>query len=382
MSNNNVHPLVEYILINGKKESWFEYAERFNIRPRENRKARAKAANDIWRNYLRSAKEESPTAVYDIRGTVKKVKEWETYSGEKRRSVEYVPQEVGIGDVLESFKAEAAKFAPNYSKFPEPKVLTTNPLLEISIFDLHFDKLCWAEETGNNYDKKIAEGLYFDAISYFAGLARAMEVSKILLPIGNDFFNSEGFFPQTTNGTPQETDSRWQDSFTHGWKMLVKAIDFLSTIAPVDIVIVPGNHDATRTYYLGSVLDAWYNSHRFVTVNNAPTSRKYYRFGKNLLGFTHGDQEKPTDLPMIMASECREVWGEVKHTEWHLGHIHRYQSQEIFGVHVRFLPSLCGTDAWHKQKGFIGNNRAAQAYLFDYNNGYIAHFQYTVNGNS
>lgn len=45
--------LINYILENGKEESWYELALLFNIKPGESRKIRSKAANDVWRTYQR-----------------------------------------------------------------------------------------------------------------------------------------------------------------------------------------------------------------------------------------------------------------------------------------------------------------------------------------
>ena len=46
--------LIEYILKNGKDQTWYEFAIKFNIRPGHNRKERTKAANDVWRGYQRT----------------------------------------------------------------------------------------------------------------------------------------------------------------------------------------------------------------------------------------------------------------------------------------------------------------------------------------
>lgn len=48
--------LIDYILKNGKTETWYELAIMFNIRPGKSRKERTKAANDVWRNYERTSK--------------------------------------------------------------------------------------------------------------------------------------------------------------------------------------------------------------------------------------------------------------------------------------------------------------------------------------
>jgi len=48
--------LINYILQNGKKESWYELALLFDIKNGESRNIRSKAANDVWRTYQRKLK--------------------------------------------------------------------------------------------------------------------------------------------------------------------------------------------------------------------------------------------------------------------------------------------------------------------------------------
>ena len=56
------------------------------------------------------------------------------------------------------------------------------------------------------------------------------------------------------------------------------------TGVPVDVVVIPGNHDFERSYYMGAYLEAWFNEDPQVYVNNGASPRKYYKFGKVLLG--------------------------------------------------------------------------------------------------
>ena len=95
----------------------------------------------------------------------------------------------------------------NYEKYIEN---TDNNLLEPNIYDLHLGKLAWAIETGGeNYDTKIARELCMDAMNSLLTMSTAhFKINKILLTVGNDLFNSDKDhpFPQTTKGTPQESD--------------------------------------------------------------------------------------------------------------------------------------------------------------------------------
>jgi len=262
-----------------------------------------------------------------------------------------------------------------------------NNLLEISIFDLHIGKLAWGGETFENYDVKIARQRFLGSIEKLLQNASGFNFNRILFPVGNDFFNSDTMENTTTKGTPQDEDLRWQKTFDVGSRLLIDAINLLKqTGVPVDVVVIPGNHDFERSYYLGSVLQAWFHQDPVVKINNHASPRKYYRYGNLLLGLTHGSEEKEASLPLLMATdiESKPMWSETKFHEWHVGHIHRKRTvkyeinksrplNEDMGVTIRYLSSLTGTEEWHHKKGFVGSTKAADGFVWNYEFGLVAH---------
>lgn len=258
-------------------------------------------------------------------------------------------------------------------------------LLEINVFDLHFGKIAWEPETNSTYNLEVATQLFNNSIDEFIKDSSHYPINRILLPIGNDFFNSDRSTPfnSTTRGTPQEEDARWQHTFREGRKLLVDNIIKLSQIAPVDVVMVPGNHDFEKNFYLGDSLEGWFHNNPNVNIDNSPNPRKYYHYHNNLIGFTHGDSEKPANLPLIMAQENPTLWGSTKFREFHLGHYHhkkeiKYQSTaEYNGIRLRYMSSLSGNDAWHHKKGYVGSVQASEAYLWSQDKGLKSIFTYT-----
>lgn len=374
-----------YLESNGKTHSWYELAEMFNICPNGSREQKSEAARSVGRrvvNLFKPDLTESPITEDSVAQVGKLKSMWQTPGGEWRKSYkfDYATDEAVASQVLQDFIAEAKAHAPKYApiSYKEHMLYEGERLLEISIFDPHLGKLAWAPEAGENYDIKIAKSRFKEATAYFMDLAKALQVTKILFVLGNDLFHTDGMSNTTTGGTPQDWDVRWQKAFTEVRKLMILCIDNLRTVAPVDVVIVPGNHDRAQCYYLGEALECWYNNCAEVCVDNAPKLRKYYSFGTNLLGFTHGSEEKQEDLPIIMATEEPMLFAQASHKEWHTGHLHKYLAEEKFGVTRRILPSIAGTDAWHKSKGYVGNIKSAQAYLYSANEGFLAYFQYNV----
>ena len=263
-----------------------------------------------------------------------------------------------------------------------------NNLFEVALFDIHFGKLSWNGETGENFDTKIAKKRFLYALKKLIQRAQGYEYNRILFPIGNDFFNSDTRENTTSHGTPQDEDLRWQKTFEAGCELIVDGINILKQLGvPIDVVVIPGNHDFERSFFLGSYINAWFRSDSQINVNNAAKPRKYYRWGKVLLGFTHGRHEKENSLPMLMAKDKdgKKHWSETDFHEWHIGHFHRKKTKQFTvldktgltdeedGVIIRYLSSLTGTEEWHFLKGFVGQIKAGEGFIWNDKTGMIGH---------
>ena len=286
--------------------------------------------------------------------------------------------EIRARDAVKEIIHDASNYAPKYLKLKYPKI-KEGMLYELDFPDIHLGKLTWSPESGQDYDIHITREVVNKALTVLLSYTQMFSVSKILLPIGNDFFNVDNKFDTTTGGTPQQEDTRWQKTFTFGRRMMVSMIEQCSAIAPVDVMVIVGNHDEQRSFYLGETLSAWFHRNPNVSVDNRPMKRRYYSFGVNLIGFTHGSFEKLDKLPSLMPVEAPELWAKSKYREWHLGDKHhlknlRFDANEEGGVVIRHLRSLSATDTWHFDHGFVGSIQAAQAFLWHPSNGLIGQF--------
>lgn len=274
---------------------------------------------------------------------------------------------------------------------PRPSGVGGDWLFEFSPFDLHMGKYTWDEETVTNYDVDIAEDLFNASLDFL--LERAMrltggKMARILCVFGNDVCHMDSKRGQTTAGTPLDVDTRYIRVYRRICAIHRRAVDILSGVAPVDIKIVPGNHDELTSYHLGEILSAVYEGRPHVTVDNNPRFRKYYDWGTNLFGFTHGDSERVAELPLAMAREQPEAWARCSSREWHIGHKHiseKFEApgriQQDFhsdkGVRIRRLTSLSGHDAWHTKHAYM-DRRACEAFVFHRTAGFTDHISFNV----
>jgi hypothetical protein len=267
---------------------------------------------------------------------------------------------------------------------PSPSPAAASPLLvNLGLYDVHFAKMCWGRETGQDYDLRLAETVYRNAGEDLVRLLSPYRVGRFVIAVGHDAFHVDSARNTTTLGTIVDCDSRYPKMIEVGSMSHVWLIGFLLRIAPVDVIYVPGNHDRLSSYHLCRFLSAWFRDTPGVSVDLSPGVRKYRRYGQCLFGFRHGDlltdSQVPT-LPGLMAVESPKDWAESTCREWFLGHRHtsrRFvsrESDELQGVQIRYLSSLSGTDAWHYENGYVGNRRAAEAYLYDLDRGYLGHF--------
>jgi hypothetical protein len=168
-----------------------------------------------------------------------------------------------------------------------------------------------------------------------------------------------------------------------GVELVRRTTDKLTAIAPVKLVIIPGNHDETKAYYMGRELVAWYHNCPNVTVDNGENLRKYHQYGKNMIGLTHGYHEKYGKLDSLMAYEKPDMWASSTHREWHLGDKHHkvdmlLKTEECDGgVVVRILRSLAPPSVWEYNKAYVSSLKAAEGFLWHRDKGVIAQFTAT-----
>lgn len=341
-----------------------------------------------------------------------RVNKWETASKNKHtqrpqitplyqvtaKLVPNIKRQIAVAEeTLRQVVADMQTHAPPY-RLPSSatRTATGEPVLFVfSLRDPHFGMLAWGRETGQAYDLEIAQRDYAAAVDYLLGVARQYNVARILFPVGDDLLHVDAFGPiggrggVTTRGTPQDIDSRLPKMFTAARRAVVAAIDRARLLAPVDVVVVPGNHDQQSMYRLGEVLQAWYRHDSAVQIENEPRLRKFYGWGKNAFMLTHGEElhRKRDNLPLIFATECPpDLWVRSTCREVHTGHNHAalaggyYPTAELDehrGIRVRSLPALTPLDSWHVSEGYR-HQRAAAALVYRESGGLVGLHEFNL----
>lgn len=244
--------------------------------------------------------------------------------------------------------------------------------VEFSIADFHLAKKTLVEETLEDRVEQFNSTLV-DLINKVKG---SFDINKVVFPISNDFFHTDNYQNQTTNGTPQDVLTGFDHEYEVGFDLLVKAISKLSIICSVlEVVLVQGNHDRTKSFYLAHALEVYFKSCPNIVFQREHSTTKSVVLGSTFIGYHHGNC-KIDDLPLLFATgKDASSFGNSLYREVHTGDKHHYMAKEIKGVRVQQMPSLSGTDRWHQDNNFVNSIRAGIATCFHPIKGRIAEFE-------
>lgn len=246
--------------------------------------------------------------------------------------------------------------------------------VEISLSDFHLAK----KVIDGNNDIEVRKAAYMHVVQELIGNVKGVyDIDVIVLPISNDFFHTDNYQHATTNGTPQDTIVDYAQEYEHGFDLLVQAIDFLKASAQeVQVVLVQGNHDRTKSYYLAHALEVYYSKNSDVHFDRTTSLVKAVVLGNTFIGYHHGNC-KIEDLPLLFAThkEYSPSFGYAVYREVHTGDKHHYMAKEVKGVRIQQMPSLSGTDRWHSDNNFVHSIRAGLALVYDPTHGKIAEFE-------
>jgi len=286
-----------------------------------------------------------------------------------------ITNEITKEDVLEEVakvlkqNIEPLKLQKN-EKFDE---LNKNKLMLIPQIEAHLGKLSNEIETGVNYDHHIVEERVKKVFKETIQLQEREKCDRCLLVVGGDFFNSESN-SQTTNGTPQQNDTRYKKMFNIGLQLYLQGLLTLKEhFNKIDVKLCSGNHSRAMEFFLYIALGCCFQNDDKINFSNDYKDTQSYVFGNVGLFFNHGDPNQKRLIASIPAEFYKE-YGETKYRYLFLGHLHKLEViNSENGLTVHRVPAICENDGWHYQNRFgIGAIPQHELIVFDKNVGMLS----------
>lgn len=257
---------------------------------------------------------------------------------------------------IELWKEAALEFAsgiPPAPALPEPEQTEPNLMACYPIGDHHMGMLSWNQETGKDWDIKIAEDTLARAVDYL--VAATPPSRKAAVVFLGDFMHYDSFETVTpTSRNLLDADGRFPKMVRAAIRSMRRTIDAAAVRhGQVNVIVEIGNHDLSSSIFLMECLSNLYANDPRISVDTSPMHYHYFEHGKVLVGTHHGHgTKKPERLGPIMAADRPEAWGRTRYRYWWTGHIHHTKMFDLPGCSVESFRILAPADAWSHQKGY------------------------------
>lgn len=293
---------------------------------------------------------------YKIKGTSSLVDEfgntklqWVKTDTDAERQVELMKA------VIEGMKSEIKPVAP----VKAARAKRDDKLLNLyTVSDFHLGMLAWADESGDDWDMKIAEDLFsrwFDA-----AFQKAPDAGTGVINLLGDFAHFDSLVAVTpASGHALDADTRYQKLVRYMIRMVRRVVDMaLVKHKNVRLLIVQGNHDESGMIWLAEMFSTLYDNEPRVFVDTSPDVYKMVRHGKTTLFFHHGHKARFDAIEPVMIAKFRKAFGESVYSYAHVGHLHHQKIVESRNMIVEQHRTLAAKDAYASRGGWMSGRSA------------------------
>jgi hypothetical protein len=226
------------------------------------------------------------------------------------------------------------------------------------ITDYHLGMLAWDEESGENWDIKIAEELI---VKWFnQAIAQSPDSNHAVFAQLSDFLHFDGMDAVTPASKHLlDVDSRFSKLVRAAIRILRTVIDMLlAKHQTLHIIMADANHDPVSQIWLREWFSVLYENEPRVTVDKSPNPYNAYEFGNTALFFHHGHKRNVANVSNVFASQFRELYGRTKYAYAHLGHLHHIDTKENNLMIVEQHRTLAANDAYGARGGYLSGRDA------------------------
>jgi hypothetical protein len=283
------------------------------------------------------------------------------YDGDGVATAQWVKSQLDAADeeVQEEILQAFLDNLPREKAAPACKTKHQEDLLNLYLItDYHLGMKCWWEETGENWDTKIAENMI---VQWFQkAIKDSPNAHTAIFGQLGDFLHWDGIEPVTpTSNFSLDVDTRYQKLVRVSLRVIRRIVKLLlKKHDHVHLIMAEGNHDITSSMWLREVFNTWYEDEPRVTVDVSPDPYYAYEWGETSLVFHHGHKRKMANIDSVFASKFRALWGRTKHCYGHMGHLHHDIVKETALMTIEQHRTLAAPDAYASRGGWMSERSA------------------------
>lgn len=282
-------------------------------------------------------------------------------NGEGRITAEVHMERADAAAQRAVFDAAVAAFKeeiPRMAALTAPIHSVADLLNQYTVTDSHFGMLSWREETGSDYDLRIAEELLLDWFS--AAIAASPDAHTGLFAQLGDLMHHDALESVTpAHRHVLDADSRLQKVIRIVIRTMRRIIDMLlHKHQRVHIVMASGNHDPASSAWLREMLAAMYENEPRISVDNSPSLYYAYEWGRTGLFYHHGHKRDIANVDRTLAGLFRELFGRSLFSYAHIGHKHSDEGKKGDLMYVERHETLAAPDAHNAGGGWLSGRSA------------------------
>ncbi len=322
--------------------------------------------------YMRQTKEAGPvyqaTAGLAVKGKTTLV------NSEGRIVTQHIMERADDKVRAEAFAAVVAGYKdqiPHVNIMPAPRG-TNDDLCNLFILtDVHAGMLAHREETGADYDTKIAERLVIDWMA--AAVDCSPKADTAVLAVLGDFLHYSSLEAVTpASGHVLDADSRYFKVVRAAIRILRHSINMLlQSHKRVEVFISTGNHDEGVSVVLREFTAVMYEDEPRCRVDTSPSLYQAFEWGATGLYLHHGHKRGVKDLDRVFAGMFREMFGRCKFNYGHCGHLHSDALVSTPIMKIERHETLSGRDAYAASGGYL-SGRSAKVITYSQKFGEVA----------
>lgn len=260
---------------------------------------------------------------------------------------------------------------PRITIMPAPRHVEEDLLNQFVVTDSHFGMLAHREETGADYDLRLAEQLLLDWFA--AAVAGAPQAHTAVLAQLGDLLHHDALESVTpAHKHVLDADSRLHKVVRVVIRTLRRVVDMLlQKHQHVHVVMASGNHDPASSVWVRELLATIYENEPRVSVDTSPMLYYAYKWGDTLLLYHHGHKRGINNVDATLAGLFREMFGASKYAFAHVGHLHSDEGRKSALMYVERHETLAAPDAYAAGGGWL-SGRSAKVITYSRRYGEVA----------
>ena len=255
---------------------------------------------------------------------------------------------IALRQAIDALKEEIEPTAPIEYK----EHLNNDKLInQYTLTDYHLGMMSWAEETGDDWDLKIAEDTL---VKFFeVAMLKSPDAKTAIFAQIGDFLHWDGLDAVTpASKHVLDADTRFTKLVRVAIRVIRRVIKMLLTkYKEVNVIMAEGNHDPASSVWLREMLHAFYEEEPRVIIDTNPDPYYCIVFGKVCLFYHHGHKKAFKGLEATFISKFKKEFGNSDFVYGHTGHFHHDKIESNL-MTLEQHRTLSAKDAYSSRGGY------------------------------